>query len=316
MHRFIPCLVACVLTFLPSQSLPWDEDEDEPRSRSRSRYRRNLDDDELDDEDESHEERFQPKRRMITFATHHKTGTHLAVSTSHCWKRNGGFGGNINVDAHWGKEGIEPPRKGVEHTYVHFMRDLSELVVSGYLYHKQTIESWATKPRNVNFTSFAYTKEAVESYQDYLNRVSAEEGIHAEYMRFLHGSEKMDSEDGGIAEMAHALGYCQANSQSCMTVCLPDFQKDYRGTWKTILGFLRLGADPECLAMGNQDAGGFYDDKHVTKNKVSEAERERLYSFVQQIDQDKGNGNLKALSQMNPCTKKASMVEAAEGVEL
>jgi hypothetical protein len=56
----------------------------------------------------------------------------------------------------------------------HMLRDLRDVVVSGYFYHLWTKERWATVPQ---------AKYQKRSYQQYLNTLSQNEGIHAEIDR-------------------------------------------------------------------------------------------------------------------------------------
>jgi len=72
----------------------------------------------------------------------------------------------------------------------HIIRDLRDIVVSGYYYHLWTREKWAKKPMNVshkdlneNNSLLPINKNKDMSYQQFLNSLSREEGLLVEINR-------------------------------------------------------------------------------------------------------------------------------------
>lgn len=72
----------------------------------------------------------------------------------------------------------------------HVMRDLRDVVISGYSYHRWTREEWAhrpMRPRQIERLECADIVEPDESYQELLNRVDDETGIAIELRRVGRG---------------------------------------------------------------------------------------------------------------------------------
>ena len=81
-----------------------------------------------------------------------------------------------------------------EHRGAHMVRDVRDIIVSGYFYHVWTNEEWVHVPKD---------KYEGKTYQEYLNSLSQPEGISAEIKRFassrdFHSMLSWDYEDSQL----------------------------------------------------------------------------------------------------------------------
>lgn len=177
-------------------------------------------------------------RRNIVFAAHHKTGSVLALHSSRCV-------GNVSIEVeqHMCHNSDHCQRTS---RVVHFMRDLPSLVLSAYLYHKNTGEPWSRSNGSARVVLRGHPGHVFdyydhESYTNYLLRAPVEKGVLAEMARFQHGS--VLQQDQGLDEIKLALDTCKVAAANCMTVCLEEFAETYTDTWKKVFQFADVRAD-------------------------------------------------------------------------
>jgi len=253
----------------------------------------------------------------LLFAGHHKSGSLMSHLVSGC------FTGANKVDQHWcselgGEVATYQKYRGTgSGRIVHFMRDLSSLVLSAYLYHKHTGERWSLALGSASAVlrdsvehHFEYNDH--ESYTDYLLRSPFEKGVLAEMVRFQHGSKNNEAmigdfrRDNGLDEIERALQTCKVNAASCITVCLEDFVEAYTDTWEKVFQFAGVIADQvrwQCVADHNLKGETGAPHSHVTHGMLSHAERMEILERIRRIDTDIMGGRMLQVSRDNPCSR-------------
>lgn len=83
----------------------------------------------------------------------------------------------------WNVDGFHSRKKN-DTIYIHVIRNPIDMIVSGYLYHKNCIEKW-TKTTKLDRTRFPPDFSLQEPYCKYLNHVSEKEGLMKEMNRSL-----------------------------------------------------------------------------------------------------------------------------------
>jgi len=219
---------------------------------------------------------------ILSFKTHHKTGTFLAEQLASCVQRVGQRKHVKHPGAdrgfHWDGTGLGPSERAV-----HFVRSPSHLARSAYLYHKQfpPVEKhlklpakWPAELENCSKAQ-SYPPLLRENRQAYLARVPADVGLLMTMATY-----------GGttLREMDQAMR-ATGSDPRVLTVCLEQSFSDFDGLMQQIVDHLELAKSDKLLrCFGKQNPSTFSFGTHTTSGSVAKGEDENLLRTIKSED--------------------------------
>lgn len=223
---------------------------------------------------------------QLLFGTHHKTGTVLMMQASRCFE---GHFRNVAVDPHWSGGGERSPVviQTNDTKVVHMVRNVVNMFVSGYVYHKNFGEPWSLANNSaydlLKGTPMEDFVRQNETYTNLLRRLSYKNGIDAELYRFTahHGWE----------EITTGQNWCDAHPYLCLEVCLENFtvpRATYDGTWQNIFSFLNIAPPAsttvlQCLRQYDLSRNPPDENvsNHITAGTFSDEERRIIETRIE-----------------------------------
>lgn len=163
---------------------------------------------------------------------------------------------------------------------IHMVRDPRDIIVSGYLYHKRTVEEWCT---NKNFQ----TSEAIKYPQVPNSQMYRSEAWKTDYLKSLNGKsyqEKInsfDEEDGILFEMNHYGQWTiedmlkwDFEKGNCLEIKFEDVMSNYDAEMMKV--FTHCNLSEEQLKV----AKGFADKEDMNKMSKKDIEKNPHISSV------------------------------------
>lgn len=207
------------------------------------------------------------KKFSVAFASHHKTGTVLMRQAQKCLVEEH-EGLVLETFSHWSDKGVFQNHTKV----VHWARNPFDMVVSAYLYHRDTGEDWCTSRGSAREIVGRFSNEELapagisnapgsttwppeeESYLELLRRIPTKRGLQLELLRFLRPVNPIKPNElvgkSGM-ELRTAYEACAAEPKRCRTVCLESFTTDsklFMTSWRRVLRYIGV-----CLNSAAED---------------------------------------------------------------
>ena len=208
------------------------------------------------------------RERPIFLFTHHKAGSklirkifHHTISRQKSWAytRREGFVRTLPFDFdiyQFGHGLVSDEVLKNEFVGVRIIRDPRDIIVSGYLYHKRTTESWANTRTSIDYhKDLTYPNvpkplihESIEDKMDYIKRNNN--------LTYKENLCSLDQNSGLIFEMD---GYSKITINSMLkfpdipniiTIKLEDFESDFQNTLTKILNHVGELSDTDIHAIG------------------------------------------------------------------
>lgn len=237
--------------------------------------------------------------RDMLMVAHHKTGMVLALQASECINASSAGVTAFKRPARFHQGG---PPEGM--AMIHFTRDLHDLAISAYMYHRYSSQ----EPMHIRRGSAMQIKSTVkrmgkfpqeemdwyetnerESYQRWLNRVPTEIGLRAQIGQLIPQ----------INQMKNLSTYCKSHTGDCIEVDLKDFTastESFNAAWRSIFQFVGVHVDQhedleQCLAKLDENNPTFKPEDegprmvhHVTSTRLTPEEHEDMVRTIQAID--------------------------------
>jgi len=242
--------------------------------------------------------RSQEKRDMLMVA-HHKTGMVLALQAAECVNASSAGLAAFKRPARFNEDG---PPAGM--AMIHFTRDLRDLAVSAYMYHRfasqepmHTLPGTAAEIKKIVQRQAKlsqkdmdwYETNDTETFQHWLNRVPKHIGLRAQLAQLM---PQLD-------QMKIVSAFCKTQPSQCIEVDLGQFTADsesFENAWRSVFKF--VGVDiaehndlRQCLEKLDENNPNFKAanegpriTNHVTSTKLTAEDRAEIVSKIERLD--------------------------------
>lgn len=245
-------------------------------------------------------QRDDDKRDMLMVA-HHKTGMVLALQAAECVNGTSAGVSAFKRPARFNEDG---PPEGM--AMVHFTRDMRDLAVSAYMYHRfasqepmHILPGTASEIKKIVQRQSKtpaeemgwYETDDQESFQQWLNRVPKHTGLRAQLAQLIPQLDQMKT----------VSAFCEAQPRQCVEVDLSEFtagSDSFNAAWRSVFKFVGVDIDAhddlkQCLARLDENNPTFKAENegpriknHVTSTRLTAEEREDVVWMIEHIDSE------------------------------